>query len=69
MSLRYQLRREAGSASSNAALGIVVGVDVAGSDGGTGWPFGGGGGASQAMTGLAGVDSDVGWVVTPSSWP
>ena len=67
MSLRYQLRRELGSASSKAALGVVV------SGGGAGFPLGGGGGASQVMMGfggvLAGATSEGCSAETPSSWP
>ena len=66
MSLRYQLRRELGSASSSAALGIAF----AGSGGGAGLPFGGGGGASQLMIGVAAFDVvESAGARTPSSWP
>ena len=73
MSLRYQLRREAGSASSNAAFGAALAVEVSGSGEGVGLPFGGGGGASQMMMGVAGVFAGVAsgdcGAATPSSWP
>jgi len=67
MSLRYQLRRESGLASSSAAFGVLLAVGVSGV-GGVGLPLGGGGGASQVMMGVVGVASDCG-AVTPNSWP
>ncbi len=53
-------------------VGVLQGC-VGGGVGGFGWgaglPLGGGGGASQTMRGVAGVDSVDCAVATPSSWP